>query len=200
MKNKTNANLARLNMKGMVLNNESLWIPVTISSEEVEEAIKIGTLQEEESKKLGLNDHSFSGDENDSLMRSIAAKQFEIAIRRWGGGTARIVKVNEFHSFADVGQVNARFTFDPGYGLMITKRDQDFVPMILGTGKCPNFFLMGWIIPAFAKQMVYKVHQGRCEDCPIQFGFLQEMKDHEALHVNMQMLLPMQYLNKDLLK
>ena len=83
---------------------------------------------------------------------------------------------------------------------MLTQRDQDFVPMILGTGKCPNFRLMGWIIPAFAKQMIYKIHQGRCEDCQSSFGFLNEMKDHEACQINMQMLLPMWSFNKDLIK
>lgn len=193
-------NIKRLNMKGVVLNHENLWVPVRISPEEVQEAIEIGTLQEEESKKLGLNDRSFSGDEGDSLARSIAAKQFEFAIRRWGGGTARIVKVNEFHSMPDVGKVNARFTFDPGYGMMITVKDQGLVPMILGTGKCPDFFLMGWCVPDFMKQVVYKVHQGRSPDCQTQFGFLQEMKPHEAFQVNMQMLLPMHYFNKELVK
>src|ERR1035437_7458002 len=196
----TNYKIKRLNMKGLVLNNESLWVPVTISEEEVQEGIDLGTLQEEESKRLGLKDRSFSGDEGDSLLRSITAKQFEISIRRWGGGTARVVGINEFHDFADVGQVNARYTFNPGYGLMITNRDQDLVPMILGTGRSPNFKLMGWVIPGYVKQMIYKVHQGRNEECQSQFGFLQEMKSHEAFQVNMQILMPMNSFNKELIK
>jgi hypothetical protein len=190
----------RLNMKGVRLTSEADWIDITISPEEVEEGIRLGTLQEEESKKNGLKDRSFSGDEGDSLQRSIAAKQAEIAVQRYGGGTARVVGINEFHDFPDVGQVNVRYTFNPGYGMIITNRDQGKVPMILLTGKCPTFRLMGWFIPDYAKQIVYKIHQGRTEDCSTEFGFLQEMKDHECCQLNMQMLLPMWVFNKDLLK
>lgn len=184
----------------MILNNQDLWAPITLSSEEIELGIEMGTRQESESEYKGLKDRSFSGSSEDSLKRSIAAKQFEFAIRRWGGGTAKVVEINCFHDQPDVGQCNARFTFDPGYGLMITKRDQGLVPMILGTGKCPNFYLMGWLVPDFERQKLIKVHQGRNEDCESNFGFLQQMKDHEAFQINMQMLLPMHYLNKELVK
>ena len=192
--------LKRLNMKGMVLNNETLWVPITITPEEVRWSIEMGTLQEEESKKNGLNDRSFSGDEGDSLERSIAAKQAEYAVRRYGGCTARIVGINEFHDHPDCGQVNVRYTFNPGYGMILTKRDQGKVPMVLVTGRCPDFKLMGWHIPDFAKQIVYKIHAGRTEDCQTQFGFLQEMKDHEACQINMQMLMPMWSFNRELIK
>lgn len=200
MKSKTNSKLIRLNMKGVRLTSEADWVDVTISPQDVQAAIDLGTNQESESKKLGLNDRSFSGDEGDSLARSIAAKQFEYAIREWGGGTARVVQVNEFHDYPDVGQVNARFTFDPGYGLILTNRDQGKVPMILGTGRCPNFRLMGWFIPDYAKQIVYKVHQGRNDTSETEWGFLQEMKDHECCQLNMQMLFPMWSFNKELIK
>lgn len=190
----------KIDIKGITLNSEEHWIPITISNDEVQEGIEIGMLQESESKKLGLKDNSFSGDEQESLNRSITAKQAEIAVRKWGGGTARIVQVNEFHDHPDVSQVNVRYTFNPGYGLMLTNRDQNSVPMILCTGKSPNFYLMGWIIPSYAKYFVYKVHQGRNEDCESSFGFLQKMKDHEACHIPMQNLLPMSYLNKELVK
>jgi hypothetical protein len=190
----------RLNMKGIRLTSETDWVEIVISPEEVEEGIRIGTLQEEESKKRGLHDRSFSGDEEDSLSRSIAAKQAEFAIRRFGGGTARVVQVNEFHDFPDVGQVNVRYTFDKGYGMILTNRDQGKVPMILVTGSCPRFQLMGWFIPDYAKQFIYKVHQGRNEDCESPFGFLQEMKGHECCQLNMQMLFPMWSFNKELLK
>jgi len=199
MKQKSNK-LARLNMKGVRLTSEADWITVKISDQDVQAAISLGNLQEIESKKNGLYDRSFSGDEGDSLARTIAAKQFEYAIREWGGGTARVVGVNEFHDYPDVGQVNARFTFDPGYGLILTNRDQGKVPMILGTGRCPNFKLMGWFIPDYAKQIVYKVHQGRDENSETQWGFLQEMKDHECCQINSQMLFPMYTLNKELVK
>src|ERR1700676_5505772 len=116
--------IQRLKMKGVVLNNESLWVPITISAQEEREAEDMGILKEAESKRLGLKSRSFSGDVGDALARSIAAKRFEFAIRRWGCGTARVVKINEFHDFADVGLVNARYTFNPGYGMMITDRDQ----------------------------------------------------------------------------
>ena len=72
--------------------------------------------------------------------------------------------------------------------------------MILGTGTCPTFRLMGWFIPDYAKQIVYKIHQGRAEDCETSFGFLQEMKDHECCQLNMQMLFPMWSFNKELIK
>jgi len=192
--------LNRLNVKGRILNNESLWVPVTISEEEVQLGIELGTLQEKESEKLGLKDRSFFGDKSDSLKRSIAAKQFEIAVSRWGGGTAKVIGINQFHDAPDVGQINCRFTFSSDYGLMITNRDQGLVPMVLGTGNCPNFFLMGWCVPDYMRQMIYKVHQGRDEHCQSQFGFLHEMKDHEAFQINMQLLLPMSYFNKDLVK
>lgn len=187
-------------MKGVRLTSDADWEKVILSPADVQEGIRLGTLQEAESAKLGLKDRSFSGDEGDSLARSIAAKQFELAIRQWGGGTARIVGINEFHDFPDVGQVNARYTFNTGYGMIITDRDQGKVPMILGTGKCPEFYLMGWYIPDYAKQIIYKVQQQRTEDCESEFGFLQEMKEHECCQLNMQMLLPMKWFNKELLK
>jgi hypothetical protein len=190
----------KLSIKGIILNNESLWESITLDSSEVQQGIELGTLQESESLKLGLKDRSFDGTKEDSLKRSIAAKQFEIAIKKWGGNTAQVIGINQFHDFPDVGKCNARFTFDSGYGLMITNRDQGLVPMILGTGNCPNFKLMGWCVPDFMKQMIYKIHQGRTEDCQTAFGFLQEMKEHEAFHLPMQVLMPMYLLNKDLLK
>lgn len=192
--------IKRLNMKGIRLTSEADWVDIVISTEDIEEGIRLGTLQEAESKKLGLKDRSFSGDEGDSLARSIAAKQAELAVRRYGGGTARVVGINEFHDYPDVGQINVRYTFNAGYGMIITNRDQGKVPMILLTGKCPTFRLMGWFIPDYAKQLIYKIHQGRSEDCQTQFGFLQEMKDHECCQLNMQMLMPMWSFNKELLK
>jgi hypothetical protein len=192
--------IQRLRMKGVRLTSEADWEKVIISPKDVAEGIRLGTLQEAESEKLGLRDRSFSGDEGDSLARSIAAKQFEFAIKQWGGGTARVVQINEFHDFPDVGKVNARYTFNTGYGMIITNRDQGKVPMILGTGRCPEFYLMGWFIPDYAKQIIYKIHQGRNEDCESEFGFLQEMKDHECCQLNMQMLMPMWSFNKELLK
>ena len=70
--------IKRLNMKGIRLTSEADWVDVTISAKDIQFGIDIGTLQEEESKKRGLNDRSFSGDEGDSLARSIAAKQMLI--------------------------------------------------------------------------------------------------------------------------
>lgn len=196
----TSEKIKRLNMKGVRLTSEEDWVNITISAQEIQDGIDIGTYQEEESKRRGLNDRSFSGDEGDSLLRSITAKQAEFAVQRHGGGTARVTQVNEFHDYPDVGLVNVRYTFNPGYGMIITKRDQGKVPMILVTGKSPNFKLMGWCIPDYSKQAIYKVHQGRNEECETEFGFLQEMKDHEACQVNMQMLLPMSSFNKELIK
>lgn len=187
-------------MKGIRLTSETDWEKISLSAQEVQTGIDLGTLQEIESARLGLKDRSFSGDEGDSLARSIAAKQFELAVRKWGGGTARLVQINEFHDFPDVGKINCRYTFNAGYGMIITERDQGKVPMILGTGKCPDFYLMGWFIPDYAKQIIYKIHQGRNDECESEFGFLQEMKEHECCQLNMQMLLPMWSFNKELLK
>lgn len=192
--------IQRLRMKGIRLTSETDWEKISLSAQEVQTGIDLGTLQEIESARLGLKDRSFSGDEGDSLARSIAAKQFELAVRKWGGGTARLVQINEFHDFPDVGKINCRYTFNAGYGMIITERDQGKVPMILGTGKCPDFYLMGWFIPDYAKQIIYKIHQGRNDECESEFGFLQEMKEHECCQLNMQMLLPMWSFNKELLK
>lgn len=192
--------IQRLRMKGVRLTSEADWEKVILTPQEVQTGIDLGTLQEAESAKLGLRDRSFSGDEGDSLARSIAAKQFELAVRKWGGGTARVVQINEFHDFPDVGEVNCRYTFNTGYGMIITDRDQGKVPMILGTGRCPEFFLMGWFVPDYAKQIIYKVHQGRNDECESEFGFLQVMKDHECCQLNMQMLMPMKWFNKELIK
>jgi len=192
--------IQRLNIKGIRLTSELDWVKVVLSAQEIEFGIEQGTLQEQESARLKLKDRSFSGDTEDSLSRSIAAKQFEIACQKWGGGTARVVGINEFHDHPDVGQVNCRYTFNPGYGLIITNRDQGKVPMILGTGKCPDFYLMGWFIPDYMKQFIYKIHQGRTEDCDNDFGFLQNMQAHEVCQLNSQMLMPMITFNKDLLK
>jgi hypothetical protein len=192
--------IQRLRMKGIRLTSEADWIDVTLDAKEIQLGIDLGTLQEEESKRLGLKTRSFSGDEGDSLARSIAAKQAEIAVTQYGGGTARIVGINEFHDFPDVGKVNVRYTFNVGFGMMITDRDQGKVPMILLTGKCPTFRLMGWFIPDYAKQWIYKIHQGRNDECESEFGFLQEMKEHECCQINMQMLLPMWSFNKELIK
>lgn len=192
--------IKRLDMKGRVLNNESLWVPITISQKEVQLGINMGKLQESESKKLKLKDRSFHGTPIDSLNRSIAAKQAELAVRKFGGSTARVVGINEFHDFPDVGEVNVRYTGDIGYGLVITNRDQGLVPMILVTGSCPDFKLMGWIVPDYIRQMLYKVHQGRNEDCQSEFGFMASIKEHEAFQVSMQCLLPMKYINMELIK
>jgi hypothetical protein len=194
------ANIKRLNMGGVRLTSEEDWESVVLTPQEVEDALQQGKLQEAESARLGLKDRSFSGDEGDSLQRSIAAKQAEFAVQKWGGGTARVVGINEFHDYPDVGQVNVRYTFNKGYGLILTNRDQGKVPMILVTGECPEFLLMGWYIPDYAKQIVYKIHQGRNEDTQTEFGFLQEMKSHEVCQLNMQMLFPMWSFNKELLR
>ena len=177
------------------------WITVELNQQEMQKGIDLGELQESESKRLGLKDRSFSGDAADSLRRSILAKQFEIAICKWGGGTARIVGINEFHDYPDVGQVNARFTSNPGYGLMLTVKDQNNVPIILGTGgENGAFKLIGWAIPSFVKQTIFKIHQGRSDGCEVQYGFLNQMKGHEACHLNNQFLLPMRFFNKELIK
>lgn len=190
----------RLCINNLQLTSKQDWVLVSISNQEVEEGISLGSHQEEQSKKKRLNDRSFQSTAAESLQHSILAKQAEIAVRRWGGGTARVVQVNEFHDYPDVGSVNVRYTANKEYGLVLTQRDQGKVPMILATGVCPDFYLVGWILPDHLRQMLYKVHQGRNDDCPSSFGFLQRMQDHESCYVNQQLLYPMSTLNKDLVK
>jgi len=189
--------MKRLNVTGLKLNTKEDWIKVTISPEEKEESILLGNKQENDSKARGLNDNSFDGGEGKSLLRTITSKQAEFAVRRFGGGTARVTQPNEFHDYPDVGQANVRYVFDMEDGLMIMKRDQDHVPIILVTGTSPDFYLMGWTIPAFAKYMIYKINLGREE--PVA-GFLHNMKDHEACTFSKQWLFPMSTFNKELIK
>lgn len=187
----------RLNLKGMRLTEKSDWITVTICQDDINDAIEIANIQEADSKDMGLNDNAFDGGEGKSLQRTIASKQAEFAVRRFGGGTARVTQPNEFHDYPDVGLTNVRYVFDPEDGMMIMKRDQGKVPMILVTGECPNFLLMGWIIPDYAKQIIYRINLGREETI---FGFLHDMKDHEACTFSKQWLFPMWSFNKELIK
>lgn len=189
--------IKRLNMKGLTLTEQKDWPLVVISPEEVEDAIRIGKIQEEDSKRMGLHDNAFDGGDGKSLARTITSKQAEFAVRRFGGGTARVTQPNEFHDYPDVGQTNVRHVNDPQDGMMIMKRDQGKVPMILVTGSSPNFYLMGWMIPDYAKQIIYRINLGREEPT---FGFLQEMKDHECCTYSKQWLFPMWSFNKDLIK
>ena len=187
----------RLGVSNIRLTEKTDWVTVTISQEEELEAERIAAIQEADSKKMNLVDNAFDGEDGKSLLRTIASKQAEFAVRRFGGGTARVTQPNEFHDYPDVGQVNVRYVFDSEDGLMIMKRDQGKVPMILVTGKCPDFQLMGWMIPDYAKQIIYRINLGREEAT---FGFLNDMKDHEACTYSKQWLFPMWSFNKELIK
>ena len=184
-------------MKGLSLTEKKDWVLVPLSDEEMQAGSNLGHAQEDDSKEMNLNDNSFDGEDGKSLARSIAAKQAEYAVRRWGGGTARVVLPNEFHDYPDVGKVNVRYVFDPEDGMMVMKRDQGKVPMVLVTGEPPNFYLMGWFIPDYAKQIIYRINLGRDEAT---FGFLHDMKDHECFTYSKQWLFPMWSMNKDLVK
>ena len=187
----------RLCMKGLTLTSEKDWIEVIVPQDKVNESIRLGKLQEDESEKLGLFDNRFLNTREESLQCTIESKAAEYAVQVWGGGTARVTQPNEFHEYPDVGQVNVRHVNDSEDGLMIMKRDQGKVPIILLTGKMPKFFLMGWIIPDYAKQIVYRINMGREQT---NFGFLQEMKSHECCTYSKQWLFPMWSFNKELIK
>lgn len=187
----------RLNIVGIPLTEEKDWELVTISQKEIDESVRMGNIQETDSKANGLKDNSFDGGDGKSLLRTIVSKQAEFAVQLYGGGTARVTQPNEFHDYPDVGGVNVRYVFDKEDGLMIMKRDQGKVPMILVTGDSPNFYLMGWVIPDYAKYNIYKINSGR--ESPIA-GFLHNMKDHEACTYSKQWLMPMWSFNKELLK
>lgn len=187
----------RLCLKGVKLTDREDWIPITIPQHLVDLSIKLGTKQEDDSRDNELYNHAFQNTKEESLACTIESKGFEYAIQTWGGGTARVTQPNEFHLYPDVGQVNARHVNDPEDCLMIMKRDQGKVPIILGTGKMPNYFLMGWTIPDYAKQYIYRMNLGRDE---FGDGFLNDMKDHEACAFSKQWLFPMWVLNKELVK
>ncbi len=189
--------MKRLNVVGMTLTTEEEWQPITIGNKEIEESIRMGNLQENDSKAKGLKDNSFDGGDGKSLERTIISKQAEFAVQLWGGGTARVTQPNEFHDYPDVGDVNVRYVFDKEDGLMIMKRDQGKVPLILVCGQSPTFYLMGWVIPDYAKYQIYKMNLGRPD--PVA-GFLSNMQDHEACTYSKQWLLPMWALSKDLVK
>lgn len=189
--------MKRLNVVGMTLTTEEEWQPIVIGNKEIEESIRMGNLQENDSKAKGLKDNSFDGGDGKSLERTIISKQAEFAVQLWGGGTARVTQPNEFHDYPDVGDVNVRYVFDKEDGLMIMKRDQGKVPLILVCGQSPTFYLMGWVIPDYAKYQIYKMNLGRPD--PVA-GFLSNMQDHEACTYSKQWLLPMWALSKDLVK
>ena len=189
--------MKRLNVVGMTLTTEEEWQPITIGNKEIEESIRMGNLQENDSKAKDLKDNSFDGGDGKSLERTIISKQAEFAVQLWGGGTARVTQPNEFHDYPDVGDVNVRYVFDKEDGLMIMKRDQGKVPLILVCGQSPTFYLMGWVIPDYAKYQIYKMNLGRPD--PVA-GFLSNMQDHEACTYSKQWLLPMWALSKDLVK
>lgn len=187
----------RLGLKGLKLTEKSDWINVTIPQDKIQLSIEMATFQEIDSKRRNLNDGSFQNSTEESLECCIESKGAEFAVQVWGGGTARVTRPNEFHDYPDVGQVNVRYVNDPEDGLMIMKRDQSKVPIILVTGKMPDFQLMGWFIPAYAKQFVYRINLGRDE---LGDGFLNEMKAHEACTFSKQWLFPMWSFNKELIK
>lgn len=187
----------RLGMKEITLTTKDDWMEVILPAARVKEAIAIATFQETDSREQGLKSNTFQNTLEESLYCTAESKCAEFAVQQWGGGTARVTQPNEFHEYPDVGQVNVRHVNDPEDGLMIMKRDQNKVPIVLVTGKAPQYFLMGWFIPAYAKQFVYRINLGRDE---FGDGFLQNMKSHEACTFSKQWLFPMSVFNKDLIK
>lgn len=187
----------RLGMKGLTLTEKTDWIEVVIPQIKVAESIRLAKIQEDESRDSELYDNAFQNSHEESLICTTESKGAEFAVQEWGGGTARVTQPNEFHKYPDVGQVNVRHVNDPEDGLMIMKKDQEKVPIILLTGKMPKYFLMGWFIPAYAKQFIYRINLGREK---VGDGFLNEMKPHEACTFSKQWLFPMWSFNKELIK
>lgn len=173
------------------------WVEVILDPKLVAQAETMAKFQEEESKRLGLRDNSIDQDAEQSLIRTFNSKQFEFALQQYGGGTARVTNPGEFHDYPDVGGVNARYTFDHQDSLMILKKDQGQVPLVFGCGVSPNFYIMGWTIPDYAKQYIYRMNMNRES---YSTGILNGIKDHECCAFSRQWLFPMWSLNKDLLK
>jgi len=187
----------RLGMKNIQLTTKSDWVKVTISAEEVEDAKKIGELQQKQSKDMGCKDNSITKNSELSLHYTVISKQAEFAVKRFGGGTARVTAPGEFHDYPDVGSVNVRYTFDLEDSLMIMKKDQGLVPLVFVGGISPNFLLLGWTIPNYAKYVTYKINCGKEN---FSFGIIHDMRPHEAVCFPKSMLMPMWSINKDLLK
>lgn len=187
----------RLGIKGLTLTERSDWVKVTISDSNIAESKRLAKIQEDDSRDNNLYDNAFQNSREESLRCTTESKAAEFAVQEWGGGTARVTQPNEFHDYPDVGSVNVRHVNDDEDGLMIMKKDQNKVPLILVSGKMPTFYLMGWIIPAYAKHVVYRMNIGRDN---FGDGFLNNMQPHEACTYSKQWLIPMSFLNKDLVK
>jgi hypothetical protein len=186
-----------LNTKGIVLTSPEDFIKVILPQHYINLATSIGTMQEEQSKSMNLKDNSIDRDRKKSLDRTIESKKAEFAVKVWGGDTAAVTEPGQFHDVPDVGQVNVRHVNDKEDSLMIMKRDQDKVPLVLVYGSGNEFYLMGWTIPIYARNVIYKCNF-RDEDS--MFGFIHNMQPHESCVYPKQWLTPMKYLNKDLLK
>jgi len=188
---------ARLGLKGLTLTSSTDWVEVTIPESKIIESKRLAKIQEDDSRNHELYDNAFQNSREESLFCTTESKGAEFAVQEWGGGTARVTLPNEFHSYPDVGQVNVRHVNDPEDGLMIMRKDQDKVPIVLVTGKMPTYLLMGWTIPAYAKQFIYRINLGREE---LGDGFLNNMQPHEACTFSKQWLFPMWSFNKELIK
>lgn len=176
------------------------WVEVDLNPQDMAQAEKEARYQETYSREQGFKNNSIDQDFEEGVKRSIRAKQFEYALKQYGGGTARVVKVNEFHDYPDVGSCNARFTFDHQDSLMIMKKDQGQVPLIFGTGKNSTssiFYIMGWVIPDYARQFIYTMNVAR--EVP-NVGILNNMQPHECCAFSRQWLYPIKILNPELLK
>jgi len=138
-----------LKLSDLMVTSEEDWEPVVLPQKYITLGENLGIEQERQSKERRLRDRSIDPDPERSLLRSIRAKQAELAVKLWAGDIARVTLPGEFHDYPDVGQCNVRFIFDKADGLMIHKKDQDEVPMILTTIKDPTFedktiWLIGW--------------------------------------------------------
>ena len=188
----------RLGLKGLQLTSRDDWIEVIIPQNLVLESKRLAKIQEDDSRDSELYDNAFQNSTEESLICTAESKGAEFAVQVWGGGTARVTQPGEFHLYPDVGQANVRHVNDPEDGLMIMKKDQPRVPIVLVTGKMPVYYLMGWMVPAWVKQYIYRMNVNR-ED--FGDGFLYRMRDHEACTFSKQWLLPMEpYFNKELIK
>lgn len=187
----------RLGMKGLRLTDRDTWIEVIIPQDKVDESKRLAKIQEDDSRDSELYDNAFQNTTEESLDCTTQSKGAEFAVQVWGGGTARVTLPGEFHKYPDVGKVNVRHINDPEDGLMIMKKDQPDVPIILVCGKMPKYFLMGWTIPAWAKQYIYRMNLNREK---FGDGFLYNMRNHEACTFSKQWLFPMWSFNKELIK
>lgn len=129
---------------------------ITLSWHEAAMASEIGRLRQLVSVKRGLLDqHGYSGD---GWSEHIEGACGELAVakalgRYWDGS------VNTFEQ-PDLPGLQVRTRSQPYYDLIVRPSDSDEDLYVLVTGRCPRYFVRGWVTGAEAKKEQWLQHHG----------------------------------------